>query len=102
MVNDQTMQETSPSAEKVPEETIEQLTEYKKSFESQKLCAEHRLERTEMLLKRNSAKKWDTKKKQRMMRRHIDLTKRIDVAEHLLDQVGVRLKQLEGTADAGR
>lgn len=79
--------------ERVQEETPELLKKYQAEFQKQITNATSRKVRVEQLMMRYSAKKWDAKKRAKMMRRHVATIDQIDSATKILDQINDRLSQ---------
>lgn len=67
------------------------LLQYKESL----LYSNSRLNRLIDLLSRSSAKKWSTKKKEKMIKRHLVATDESSFALSTVDQVEFRLSQMQ-------
>lgn len=80
--------------EETPENKIERLKAWMDHFARAYKFASFRKERTEMLMRRKSAKKWDAKKTARMVRRLVTANKEIEQSSDALDRVSHELSQL--------
>lgn len=80
--------------EEKKEDNVDQLKAWLEHFARVYKFASFRKERTEMLMRRKSAKKWPPEKKARMVRRLMTANKEIEQSENALDQVTHRLSQL--------
>jgi hypothetical protein len=89
-----TTAESSQTSEKKPEESIEYLKQLLALFTWKQAAANFRKERTELLMQRRSARRWDAKKTARMVRRLTSVTKEREQIVGFLDQVTFRLNQL--------
>jgi hypothetical protein len=76
------------------EESRELLEGYKKHFMSSMKYYSERADRLEMLMARKSAKRWNTRKKQKMVRRLVNARTMVGQLEPIVDQVQVRLDQI--------
>lgn len=73
-----------------PEELVRKLY----FFNHVKVCATSRKGRVEELMQRRSAKKWDAKKKARMVRRLVTANQELEQSESAIDQITHRLSQI--------
>ncbi len=91
-------QQSSEEKEIVSEETIELLNTYKHQFTLIRNHHQSRAERITMLQHRHSAKKLSEKKKARLQRRHAAALKALFEADQMLDQINVRISQVDKLA----
>ena len=93
-MNQQDEQQTT-----VPPEDLYTLEGYLDRFVKMKKYEGDRGDHIEMLMGRNSAKKWNAKKKQKMVRRLINARQAVTELEPIIDQVNVRIEQISTPVD---
>jgi hypothetical protein len=76
-------------------ETLASLNEYKIQFEKQIRDSLSKKERLESLLSRSSTLKLTSAKRQRLIRRLQSAKKQYEESENLLDQVKIRIGQVQ-------
>jgi hypothetical protein len=83
----------APSEEKKVEDPIEMARQLA-FFKHILICSSTRKERVEDLMSRSSAKKWDAKKKQRMVRRLMTANQELEQSSDAVEQLSSRLVEL--------
>ena len=86
--------EGSADYENDREKEVEQLKHWLEDFARKYKFASFRKERTELLMRRRSAKKWTPEKTARMVRRLMTANQEIEQSEGALEQIKHRLEQL--------